>query len=248
VPAACRLGVLALGDSITVGHGGMQAGMGSQSWALWLASALALPYTTLARNGDTAAGVRRDQLPAIPGERYDLGCLHIGVNDVRADGWDARAYAADVDAVLAALAARCDRVLTLTIPRALGLPPAGAKVEEANAALEAAAAAHGAVVADLRDLAGAAHVWADRVHATATGQVALADRAALALRAAGADVPRLPSELARPPRPDLLYAVHYARRTVREHARAAAARAGAAAAGRAAAARRRRRRSAGRPA
>jgi hypothetical protein len=62
-------------------------------------------------------------------------------------------------------------------------------------------------------------VWADRVHATATGQVAIADRAARALRAAGAPVPRLPSEVARPPRPDLLYAVHYARRTLREHAR-----------------------------
>jgi lysophospholipase L1-like esterase len=199
----------------------MQAGLGSQSWALWLAQALALPFTTLARNGDTAPGVRRDQLPAIPGERYDVGCVYVGVNDVRGAGWDARAYAADLDAVLAGLAARCARVLTMTIPRDLGLPPAGEEVEEANAAIEAAAAAHGAVVADLRDFRGAAHVWADRVHATATGQVALADRAALALRAAGADVPRLPSEVARPPRPDLLYALHFARRAVREHARAA---------------------------
>ncbi len=219
--AACRLGVLALGDSITVGHGGLQAGFGSQSWALWLASALGLPFTTLARNGDTAPGVRRDQLPAVPGERYDLGCVYVGVNDVRGDGWDPAAYAADLDAVLAGLAARCDRVLTLTIPPDLGLPPAGAKVGEANAAIERAAAARGAVVADLRDLTGRAHVWADRVHATATGQVAIADRAALALRAAGAEVARLPSELARPPRPDLLYAWHFARRSARERARAA---------------------------
>jgi lysophospholipase L1-like esterase len=217
--AGCRLGVVALGDSITVGHGGMQAGFGSQSWALWLAQALALPFTSLARNGDTAPGVRRDQLPAVPGARYDLGCVYVGVNDVRGEGWDAAAYAADLDAVLAGLAARCDRLLTLTIPLGLGLPPAGAKVHEANAAIAAAAAAHGAVVADLRDFAGAGHVWADRVHATATGQVAIADRAARALRAAGAPVPRLPSEVARPPRPDLLYAVHYARRTLRERAR-----------------------------
>ncbi len=244
----CRLGVVALGDSISNGHGGMQAMLGSQSWAHWLAQALDLPFLKLATDGATARDVARDQVPRLGERRFDLGALYVGVNDVRDVAWDAVAYERDFRRALDALAGCCERTLALTIPRGLGLPPAGAKVEEANAALEAAAAAHGAVVADLRDLAGAAHVWADRVHATATGQVALADRAALALRAAGADVPRLPSELARPPRPDLLYAVHYARRSVREHARAAGTRAAAAAAGRAAAARRRRRPSAGRPA
>jgi lysophospholipase L1-like esterase len=218
--AACRLGVLALGDSITVGHGGLQAGFGSQSWALWLASALGLPFTTLARNGDTAPGVRRDQLPAVPGERYDLGCVYVGVNDVRDGGWDPVAYERDLDAILTGLAARCDRTLTLTIPLDLGLPPAGQKVGAANAVIERLAARHGAVVVDLRDFTGAAHVWADRVHATATGQVEIADRAAHALGAA-----RLPSEIAEPPAPGLAYRFHYAKRTLRERVRAALARA-----------------------
>ena len=44
----CRLGVVALGDSITNGHGGMQAGLGSHSWAQWLAHAIELPFTKLA--------------------------------------------------------------------------------------------------------------------------------------------------------------------------------------------------------
>ena len=123
-----------------------------------------------------------------------------------------------LDAVLAAVAARAERVLTCTIPLGLGLPPAGAKVEEANAAIERAAAAHGAVVADLRDLTGAAHVWADRVHLTATGQVALADRAA---RALGAPLPS--QTVVDPPAPDGWYRWHYAKRAVRERAAIAVA-------------------------
>ncbi|MDQ5808601.1 MAG: GDSL-type esterase/lipase family protein [Actinomycetota bacterium] len=215
----CRLGVLALGDSLTVGHGGMQSGLGSQSWAHWLAQALELPFTGLAVNGATAADVVRDQLPRIRGDRYDLGCVYVGVNDVRALDWEAAAYERDLDTVLAALAARCDRTLTATIPLGLGLPPAGEKVGEANAAIERVAARHGATVMDLRDFTGAAHVWADRVHATATGQVEIADRAA---RALGAD--RLPSRLAQPPAPDVAYRWHYAKRALREHARAFRAR------------------------
>ena len=213
---SCRLGVLALGDSITVGHGGMQSGLGSQSWAHWLAQALELPFTGLAVNGATAPDVVRDQLPRIRGERYDLGVVYVGVNDVRAEEWDAAAYERDLDAIVRALAERADRTLTATIPLDLGLPPAGPKVAEANAAIERVAAAHGAVVVDLRGFTGAAHVWADRVHLTATGQVELADRAA---RALGAE--RLPSRLADPPVPDLWYRWHYAKRAARERARVA---------------------------
>jgi lysophospholipase L1-like esterase len=216
MPPDCRLGVLALGDSITFGHGGMQSGLGSQSWAHWLAQALELPFTQLAVNGATAGDVVRDQVPRIRGERYDVGCLYVGVNDVREVDWAPRAYARDLDAIVAAITARAERTLALTIPTDLGLPPAGAKVGEANAIIESTAQRHGATVVDLRDFTGARWVWADRVHATATGQVEIADRAARALGA-----PRLPSAIADPPKPDLAYRYHYARRTLGEHARAA---------------------------
>ncbi len=216
----CRLGLVALGDSITVGHGGMQSGLGSQSWAHWLAQALELPFTGLAVNGATAPDVLRGQVPRLGERRYDVGCVYVGVNDVRDGGWDPVAYERDLDAILTGLAARCDRTLTLTIPLDLGLPPAGQKVGAANAVIERLAGRHGAVVVDLRDFTGAAHVWADRVHATATGQVEIADRAAHALGAA-----RLPSEIAEPPAPDLAYRFHYAKRTLRERVRAALARA-----------------------
>jgi lysophospholipase L1-like esterase len=208
-------GVVALGDSITYGHGGMQAGLGSQSWAMWLAEAMDLPFTRYAVNGATAADVVRFQVPRVR-RRYALGCLYIGVNDVRSAGWDARAFERDLDVAAGALAARCDRVVQLTIPLDLGLPPAGAKVIEANAAIERVAARHGSVLADLRDLTGPRWVWADRVHATAAGQVEIADRAA---RALGAPLPS--QTVVRPPRPDALYAWHYARRTLREWGRVA---------------------------
>ncbi|HEV2061545.1 MAG TPA: GDSL-type esterase/lipase family protein, partial [Solirubrobacteraceae bacterium] len=167
----CRLGVLALGDSITNGHGGMQSGLGAQSWAQWLAQALGLPFTKLARDGAMARDVVAEQLPAIRGDRYDVGCVYIGVNDVRTAAWDPAAYERDLGTILEVLTARCDRTLVLTLPLRLGIPPAGADLPAVNAAIERLAQRHGALVADLADFAGAAWVWADRVHATATGQV-----------------------------------------------------------------------------
>jgi len=209
----CRLGVVALGDSITNGHGGMQSGLGSQSWAQWLAQALELPFTKLAQDGATVRDVVEHQLPRVRAD-YDVGCVYVGVNDVRAIGWDARAYARDLDAILGILARRCERTLVATLPLRLGIPPAGADLPGVNATIAALADDHGALVVDLSDFAGARWVWADRVHATASGQVEIADRAATALGA-----PRLPSHLADPPRPDLAYRRHYAQRALREHAR-----------------------------
>jgi lysophospholipase L1-like esterase len=208
-------GLVALGDSITYGHGGMQAGLGAQSWAQWLAEAMELPFTRYAVNGATAADVVREQVPRLK-RGYAVGALYVGVNDVRDVGWDAAAFERDLAAAADALAACADRVVMATIPLDLGLPPAGAKVEEANAIIERHAARHGAALADLRDFTGPRWVWADRVHATAAGQVEIADRAA---RALGAPLPS--QTVVEPPKPDALYAYHYARRTVREYGRVA---------------------------
>ena len=208
-------GLVALGDSITYGHGGMQSGLGSQSWAQWLAEAMDLSFTRLAVNGATAADVVRHQVPRLAGP-YAVGCLYVGVNDVRQVGFDAAGYERDLDAAARALAGRCERVLLLAPPVALGVPPAlPDAVRAAREAVARVAAAHGAALADLRDLRGARWVWADKVHATAAGQVEIADRAA---RALGAPLPSL--TVVTPPAPDLAYAWHYGRRTVREHARA----------------------------
>jgi lysophospholipase L1-like esterase len=185
VTAACRLGVLALGDSITNGGGELQWGVALQSWALWVARGLGLPYSPHAADGARVGDVLRTQLPAVGDARYDLGCLYIGVNDVRAPNWERAAFERDHRAALAFLAERCDRVLTATVPLDLGRPRAGAKVDEANAAIEASARDSGALVLDLRGFGARNLVMADHVHPTALGQIAIAERALDVLAADG---------------------------------------------------------------
>jgi lysophospholipase L1-like esterase len=198
--ADCRLGVLAFGDSITNGGGELQWGVALQSWALWVARGLGLPFTGFAADGARAADVVAAQLRACEsrgGGRYDLGCLYVGVNDVRAPGFDRAAFERDHGAALAFLAARCDRVLTATVPLDLGRPRAGAGLPEANAAIEASARAHGALVLDLRGFTGRNLVMADHVHPTAFGQIAIAERALAVLAADGMTVRVRPSALIR---------------------------------------------------
>ena len=189
-----RVGVLAFGDSITNGGGELQWGVALQSWALWTARGLGLPYTGFAVDGATAADVLGEQLPAFverspEDARYDVGCLYVGVNDVRAPDWDELRFEERLGAVVRFLASRCDRVLVCTIPLDLGRPRAGAaRVAAANAAIERAAAEHGAVVLDLRRFGARNHVMADAVHPTAFGQIAIAERALDVLAADGMTV------------------------------------------------------------
>lgn len=196
----CRRGVLAFGDSITNGGGELQWGVALQSWALWLARALGLPYMGYAVDGATVADVVGSQIPAclsrsLAGARYDVGCLYIGVNDVRSVDWDADAFEAGFGQALRFLSERCDRVLTLTAPLDLGRPRAGAKVEELNRIIERVAAGVGALVVDLRLWGARNLVMTDHVHPTAFGQIDIAQRALAVLARDGAEVSVAPSAL-----------------------------------------------------
>lgn len=196
-----RLGVIAFGDSITNGGGELQWGVALQSWALWTARALGLALTSYAVDGARVADVAGAQLAAArtrsahPDARYDLGCLHIGVNDVRALDWHPDAFAADLSRVLEYLAERCDRIVVLTIPLDVGRPRAGAKVDVANLAIEGAAREVGATVVDLRGFGGRDVMMADHVHPTALGQVAIAERVVDTLEREGVRVFARPSGL-----------------------------------------------------
>jgi lysophospholipase L1-like esterase len=178
-----RLGVLAFGDSITNGGGELQWGVALQSWALWVARGLGLPFTVYAADGARVQDVVREQLPAavqrapVPDARYHLGCLYIGVNDVRGFDWDPSRFEAGYREVLRFLADRCDRVLTPTAPLDLGRPRAGAKVGDLNAVIERAASDTGALVLDLSGFGARNLVMTDHVHPTAFGQIAIAERA-----------------------------------------------------------------------
>jgi lysophospholipase L1-like esterase len=227
--SGCRLGVLAFGDSITNGGGELQCGVALQGWALWVARALGRPYSPYAEDGATVGDVVGRQVPAFEaraGGAFDLGCLYVGVNDVRRPDWDRDAFEAGHRAALAFLAGRCDRVLTATAPLALGRPRTPPeRMQALNAAIEASAASHGALVVDLRDLRARNLVMADRVHPTAFGQIAIAERALDALAADGLPPRVRPSTLisyettrAGRLRGDLTYA----RRALKQSARAAA--------------------------
>jgi lysophospholipase L1-like esterase len=194
-------GVLAFGDSITNGGGELQWGVALQSWALWTARGLGLAFTSYAVDGARVADVAGAQLEAArtrsatPDGRYEVGCLYVGVNDVRAPDWDPEAFAADLGRVLAYLAERCERIVLLTIPLDLGRPRAGAKVEVADAIVEREAARVGATVVDLRGFRGRGVLMADHVHPTALGQVAIAERVLDALAATGMRIYVRPREL-----------------------------------------------------
>jgi lysophospholipase L1-like esterase len=193
-----RLGVLAFGDSITNGGGELQWGVALQSWALWVARGLKLPYSGFAVDGARVRDVLAEQLPAVPPDaRYDLGCLYVGVNDVRAIDWDRAAFERDHDATLAFLGERCERLLTMTVPLDLGRPRAGAKVQDVNAAIATAAARHNALVVDLTAFGARNLLMADHVHPTAFGQVAIAERALDVLAADGLPPKVRPSTLIR---------------------------------------------------
>lgn len=195
--------MLAFGDSITNGGGELQWGVALQSWAQWVARGLGVPYTGHAVDGARVGAVLHEQIPAFerrsarPEARYDLGCLYIGVNDVRASDWDAVAFERDLRPALDFLSARCDRTLTLTAPLDLGRPRAGAKVRELNASIARAAAEGAALVVDLSDFRARNWVMADRVHPTAFGQIAIAERALDVLALDGAPPVVRPSTLIR---------------------------------------------------
>jgi lysophospholipase L1-like esterase len=188
------LGVLALGDSITNGGGELQWGVALQSWAQWTARALGLPFSSYAIDGARAVDLLEIAIPrfravaADPAARYELGCLYVGVNDVRGPAWDPAAFERDYREALAFLAERCDRLLTATVPLDLGRPRAGAKVEEADSVIERVAGELGALVMDLRDFRGRRVLMADQVHPTAFGQIEIACKALAVLAADGMEV------------------------------------------------------------
>jgi lysophospholipase L1-like esterase len=224
---SARCGVLAFGDSITNGGGELQWGVALQSWALWVARGLGLPFTTYAVDGARARDVVAEQIPAyversaVPDARYHLGCLYIGVNDVRAPDWDPEAFASDFAAALGFLRERCDRVLAVALPEDLGRPRAD--VRAANAAILGS----GALVLDLRGFGARNLVMTDHVHPTAFGQVWMAERALDVLAADGMDVRVRPSALIRPGERTRLRALQgdwtYVYRHLKESLRAAAA-------------------------
>ena len=198
------LGVLAFGDSITNGGGELQWGVALQSWALWTARALGLPYTPYATDGASVRDVLDEQIPAFERTRRRARRpvrprlpLHRHERRARASTGTRSPTSAGLGEALAFLGARCERTLTATIPLDLGRPRAGAKVADANAIIERRAREAGALVVDLGGFRGRDVLMADHVHPTAFGQIAIAERALDVLAADGLPARTRPRELIR---------------------------------------------------
>jgi lysophospholipase L1-like esterase len=177
---AFRMGVLAFGDSITNGGGELQWGVALQSWAMWMARALGVPYNPHAVDGATVEDVVDRQIPlfehsvADPYSRYSLGCLYIGTNDVRVPGFNLNRFEELHNDALEFMESRCDRLMTATIPLDMGRPRNPELIEWTNHAIERSAANHGAIVLDLRRFGGRQLMMTDHVHPTALGQATIA--------------------------------------------------------------------------
>ena len=234
--SAPHLGVLAFGDSITNAGGELQWGVALQSWALWTARALGLPYSGYAVDGATIDEVLDGQIPAFaaraadPDGPFDLGCLYVGVNDVRRPGFDLDRFTGGHASALDFVRGRCTRVLCVTAPRRLGRPATDpARIDALNAAVRANAATVGALVVGLEDFGARNQVMVDHVHPTAFGQVAIAQRALAVLAADGMQVRVDPATLIAPSR-SRLNALRgdwaYAYREAKERARSALVRRG----------------------
>ena len=194
--------MLAFGDSITNGGGELQWGVALQSWAMWVARGLALPFTCYAVDGARVEHVVERQIPAFerltvahPRAGYQLGCLYIGVNDVRSPDWDPARFEAGFRRALEFLMGRCEHVLTVAAPLDLGRPRAGAKVADLDDVVSRVAGELGTLSLDLRWWGARNLVMTDHVHPTAFGQIDIAERALAVLERAGMHVVVRPSTL-----------------------------------------------------
>jgi lysophospholipase L1-like esterase len=194
--------VLAFGDSITNGGGELQWGVALQSWALWVARGLALPFTCYAVDGARVEDVVGQQIPTFsrltagqPQVGYQLGCLYIGVNDVRSPDWDPARFSVAFRSALEFLCGRCERVLAVTAPLDLGRPRAPARVSVLDDVVSGVAGETGSLLLDLRSWGARNLVMTDHVHPTAFGQIDIAERALAVLERAGMPVEVRPSSL-----------------------------------------------------
>ena len=188
-PASARHGVVAVGVWLMSGYGLSLGGVTAQSWAVWLAWALADCCTLHAVNGAAAGEVVRDQLPLLRG-RYRLACGGTGANDLI--GFTEKAFTASVAELLRGLRRHADVVVFTTLPllhprtTELSARKALSRLSTMNRLIRVEAHTAGAVLVDLeRALRAPFRMGPDRQHPTSLGQLEVARSAAVALDAAG---------------------------------------------------------------
>ncbi|GAA0227254.1 SGNH/GDSL hydrolase family protein [Actinomadura nitritigenes] len=190
---------VAVGDSQTEGLNDGDELTGYRGWADRLAELLAaqdagVRYANLAVRGRLAAGVRAEQTEAALALRPDLVTVMAGMNDLVRPGFDARAVAAELEAMLAAFTGAGARVVTFTFPDVAKIAPLvrhlRPRVVDLNERIRTAAGRHGALVVDTfpHPVTTDPRLWSpDRIHASPLGHARIAAAAAHALGLPGGD-------------------------------------------------------------
>jgi lysophospholipase L1-like esterase len=190
---------VAIGDSSTEGMEDRAPGGALRGWSYRLAQRLhethgGLLYANLAVRGKRTREVRDEQLAPALAMQPDLLSVFAGTNDLLAPRFDARAVAADLEAMFAAGIAQGACVLTFTLPDLAPVMPLARaltpRVQALAHEVRAAAARTGAIVVDFAPypVTVDARLWAaDRIHANAAGHARIAAALAHALALPGSD-------------------------------------------------------------
>jgi lysophospholipase L1-like esterase len=182
---------VALGDSLTAGRGDEGPDGRPVGWAQRLADILTVRTAVrcrlinLAVNGATVRQVLGKQLPAVAATRPDLVSVTVGMNDIRARGFDELSFKSDLGQLFESLAATQATLLTCTLPDVTAIMPLSPNVAElARERLRLAcdiireqAESYGAVCLDAWSLPGVAdpdRYCSDRVHPNRKGHQFLA--------------------------------------------------------------------------
>lgn len=182
---------VALGDSLTAGTGDAGRDGHRIGWAQRLADVLSVrtaarcQLTNLAVDGATVAQVLSEQLPAAVAARPNLLSLTVGMNDIRARGFDELSFKAGLGQLLEALAATEATVLTCTLPditAIMTLSPemadiARGRMRLASDIIREQAESYGAVCLDVWSLPGITDpdlYGPDRVHPNSRGHQLMA--------------------------------------------------------------------------
>jgi lysophospholipase L1-like esterase len=190
---------VALGDSQTEGLGDGDEVRGYRGLADRLAEHLAvaspeLHYANLSVRGRLASQVLAEQLAPALRLQPDLATVIAGMNDLIRPGFDARAVAASLEEMFAALTGAGAHVLTVTFPDIGKIAPLARpllpRVLALNEHIREAAARHDVTVVDTFPHAFAtdARMWSsDRLHASPLGHARIAAAFAHALGLPGSD-------------------------------------------------------------
>ena len=120
---------VALGDSLTAGKGDAGPGGRPVGWAQRLADVLSVrtavrcTLTNMAEDRATVSSVLKEQLPKVAAAEPDLVSVTVGMNDIRARGFDEMAFKSELGQLLEGLAGTKAKVLTCTLPNIAAIMP-----------------------------------------------------------------------------------------------------------------------------